>query len=318
MDTIPRLQDDDMAIDTSLDYDDLFNDLKSFMDSLLRPRSYFQVNVSASSGYFNFKEKNNTRLYVDKKIIYAPSVAYFHKSGLGLTVSGNLVDDEKQLNFYQYAINPSIDFLNSRKLIGGIGYTRYITKDSLPFYTTPIKNELSAYITWRKPWLQSSLSANYGWGSLEDLKERLSFIERLWLRRRLINFLSENETVSDFSLSASFLHNFYWLQIFSKKDNIRLTPQVQFTSGTQRYGLNQPLNNTTNNKITRTNALTNARELMLDNKKEFKPVSLSLIVKTEYGFGKFFIQPQFILDYYFPAKNEQLSTLFSINAGLSF
>jgi hypothetical protein len=286
---------------------------------LLRPKSYFLVNLSGSSGYFNFTKKNNTRLFISKKILYAPSIAYFHKTGLGITVSGNMIHDEKRFNLYQYVISPSIDFLKNRKLIGGFGYTRYITKDSLPFYTTPIKNELSGYITWRKPWLQSSLLINYGWGPEQAFDDRLLFIKRLRLRRRILDYLnSENKRVNDISITASLFHHFYWFTVFTKNDHIRLTPQVQFISGTQRFGFNQPINNNTDTKITRTNALNNARELVLNARKEFKPMSLSMLLKAEYDIGQVFIQPQVILDYYLQADNDKVSLLFSLNVGVSF
>ena len=319
-DTIPAAQEDDLAIDTTMDYDALLSELEIFLDSLLKPRSYFLASVSATPGYFNFTEKNNTRLLILKKLIYTPTIGYYHKSGLGLGFSGNLIDDEKHLNLYQFGITPSIDFLHNRKLIGGFSYTRYFTKDSLPFYTTPVKNEANGYIFWRKPWLQMSLSVNYGWGNFRDVKARISFINFLRLRRRIIDYLLQNAeaNVSDFSVTASVLHHFYWLNIFSKKDNIRLTPQIIFTSGSQQFGLNQPVTNSTIPKTTRTNLVTAARELSLDEKNKFEPVSLSAVIKAEYDIGKFFIQPQFILDYYFPAREKNLSALFSISAGFVF
>jgi hypothetical protein len=50
----------------------------------------------------------------------------------------------------------------------------------------------------------------------------------------------------------------------------------------------------------------------------FQPLSLSFFLRTEYSIGKFFVQPQFMLDYYFPANEKNLSALMSLNIGCIF
>jgi hypothetical protein len=47
-------------------------------------------------------------------------------------------------------------------------------------------------------------------------------------------------------------------------------------------------------------------------------LSLSGYVKVEYAKGKFFIQPQLVLDYYFPAEENNFMTAFVLNAGVIF
>ena len=56
----------------------------------------------------------------------------------------------------------------------------------------------------------------------------------------------------------------------------------------------------------------------LDDQLKFQPLSLTLFLRAEYSIGKFFIQPQFAMDYYFPAKSNNFSTLFSVNTGFMF
>ena len=56
-------------------------------------------------------------------------------------------------------------------------------------------------------------------------------------------------------------------------------------------------------------------------KEEFSSPSyqgLREFLKTEYSKGKFFIQPQVLFDYYFPAKEGNFSTAFLLNAGVIF
>ena len=56
----------------------------------------------------------------------------------------------------------------------------------------------------------------------------------------------------------------------------------------------------------------------LDSKFYYQPLSLSFYLRPEYSIGKFYIQPQLILDYYFPASDKQFSSFFSLNTGFIF
>ncbi|HQV86156.1 MAG TPA: hypothetical protein PKZ90_09500, partial [Chitinophagaceae bacterium] len=234
------------------------------------------------------------------------------------TAIGYIVDDGKNMNFYQSGITPSYDYLQNRKFATGISYTRYFTKDSLPFYTTPLQNELYAYFLYRQSWVKPSLALSYGWGSRSDYMQREELIQDLRLRRRGFTYINTEETVSDFSLMASVRHDFYWLDIFTLKDHIRFTPQLTFTSGTQKFGFNQSSATYATTIRTGSNILFNSDNVYLDDQINFQPLSLSLYLRGEYSIGKFFLQPQLILDYYFPATSANFNTLFSLNAGFFF
>jgi hypothetical protein len=81
---------------------------------------------------------------------------------------------------------------------------------------------------------------------------------------------TSKEDISDFSLTASVRHSFYWMHIGGEKNYIRFAPQLS--------------------------------------------LSMMLNLRPEYYFGKFFIQPQLILDYYLPAS--EFAALFALNAGI--
>ena len=130
------------VLDTTLNYDELFQDFDAFMDSILSPHSYLLASLSMSKGYYNFERKNSYLIETSKKLTYSPTLGFYHKGGLGITGTGYIVDDGVNLNFYQGAITPSYDYLNNKSLATGISYTKFFTKDSLPFYTTPLQNEL--------------------------------------------------------------------------------------------------------------------------------------------------------------------------------
>lgn len=305
-------------IDTTINYDELFQDFDAFMDSILSPHSYFLMSISAGKGFYNFEVKNSYDVTTSEKLTYSPTLGYYHKSGLGITATGYIVNDGSKTNLFQGGISPSFDFLKNKKFATGISYTKFFTKDSLPFYTTPIQNELYAYFTYRKWWIKPMIALSYGWGSRTDYEQREELIQDLRLRRRGFTYINTKETISDFSLMTSIRHDFYWLDVFAYKDHIRFTPQLTLTSGTQKFGMNQTSATYAVSVRNTTSILYNTDNFYLDDQLKFQPLSLTLYLRSEYSLGKFFIQPQLAFDYFFPASSEKFNTLFSVNAGFMF
>ena len=308
----------DLVTDTTIDYDELFQDFEAFMDSILTPRSYFMPSLSVSRGYFNFTSKGNELLETTSKLTYSPMLTWYHKSGVGFSATGYTVNDDQNLNLYQVSLTPSFDYLQNRDLATGFSYTRFLSKDSLPFYTSPLRNEVYGYFTYRKWWMKPMLAVSYGWGSRSDYEEREDLIQSLRLRPRGYTYVNTTESVSDFTLMASVRHDFYWLDVFTYNDHIRFTPQISFTSGTQKFGFNQTSNTYGTSIRTATNVLYSSENIYLDDQLDFQPLSLTLYLRGEYSIGKFFVQPQFMLDYYFPATSKNLSNLFSVTMGMVF
>ena len=305
--------------DTTFDYDALFQDFDAFMDSILSPHSYFLSSVSVNKGVYNFESKNTTLLLEpSKKLTYSPTFGYYNKKGLGITATGFIVDDGQHMNLYQAGISPSFDYLQHKDFAAGVSYTRFFTKDSLPFYTTPLQNEVYGYFTWRKWWVRPTVTMSYGWGNRKDYSERETLIQDLRLRRRGFTYINTKETVSDFSVTASVRHDFYWLDVLAFKDHIRFTPQLAFTSGTQKFGFNQSSSTYATTIRTSSNVLYSTDNLYLDDQLKFQPLSLTLYLRGEYSIGKFFVQPQFTMDYYLPAATDNFNAFFSLNLGFIF
>jgi hypothetical protein len=332
-DSISR-DDQSLLIDTTIDYDELLNDLEMFLDSILAPRTYLLVSMTGTKSYYQFT-KGDTDVVTKGQIRLSPTLGYYHKSGAGITFSGDLTQYKKDLRLYQYSISPSFDFIQDLRWTGGFSYTRYFTKDKLPFYTTPLQNEVSAYFLSRKGWLQPGITASYGWGSRKDVESRVHYLRVLSrLRQRRNNTLDlpiltdsliavlttriTEEGISDFSVVPSLRHNFYWLNITGDNDYIKFTPLITCSFGTQKFGFNQVTSYTVRNNNTATGVNTGSQSVTLDEQEKFKMLSLTLFLRPEYVIGKFFIQPQFILDYYFPAQEKNLTALFSLNAGIMF
>ncbi len=305
-----------LDIDTTIDYEELFRDFESFMDSILMPQSFFMPSLSIGRGYFNFDSKTTEVMQSTAKLTYSPMLSWYQKSGIGLSIAGYMVHDEQSLNMYQFSITPSFDYLQNRDFAAGILYSRYFSKDDLPFYTSPLNNEVYGYFTYRKWWMRPMIAVSYGWGSRSEYQEREEQIQSLRLRPRGFTYINTTESVSDFSILTSVRHDFYWLDVLGHNDHIRLTPQLNLTSGTQKFGFNQKSNTYATTWMNGTNVLYSTENLYLDDQLDFQPLSLTFFLRGEYSFGKFFVQPQMMLDYYFPATSKNFTSLFSINFGL--
>ena len=300
------------------DYDELFNELDFFLDSLMAPRNFTMVNLGVTSGFYNYETSESYTLEPTRKIVYSPSIAYFSKSGLGISSSASIINDKQQLNPYQYSLTGSFDYAKNRKFITGVSITRFFTKNDLPFYTSPLQNGAYTYFTYRNFWLKPTVAVSYGWGSRSEYTEREEKITSIRLKPRGYTRVNTQESINDLNMVTSVRHDFYWLNVLASNDYIRITPQITFISGTQKFGINETTNTYATVKGTGINVLYNSKNNYLDDRMVFQPLSLTGIMKAEYSKGKFFIQPQLMFDYYFPGVNDNLSTAFLINAGVIF
>jgi hypothetical protein len=305
-------------IDSTDYYDELFSEMDNFLDSLLSPRTMFLVSINTGYTYLNYQSSSSFYLEAEKELTIAPSVGYFHKSGLGLNVSATIIDDGEKINPFQYLITGSYDYLKNNSFVAGVGITRFITKDSLTFYTSPLQNEVAGYFSWREWGIRPSVTVSYGWGSRKAYEERSEYITSLRLRPNGYTRVDTEEKISDFSISGALRKDFYWLSVFGEKSMIRLTPQTVFTCGTQKFGFNQSSKTYGYTRRSGSSELYSSDNFYLDDQLYFQPIALMGILKAELSLGKFFIQPQVSLDYYFPAEKNKFNTVVNINTGFIF
>lgn len=306
------------AVDSLAYYDDLFNELDAFIDSITAPRTMVLINVGVGNKFLNYQSGANVNLEAKRKFNYLPSFGYYHKNGLGINASATIINDGDRMNPYQFLLTGSYDYLSSEAFITGIGATHYFTKDSLPFYTSPLKNELNAYFTYKRWWLKPTVSASYGWGNRSDYQEREEYITSLRLRPSGYTQINTQESINDFTVTVSVRHDFYWLDLLGKNYVFRLTPQLMFVSGTQKFGFNQTSSTYLATKGNGKRVMFDSDNVYLDDNVQFQPLSLTAFLKSELSIGKFFLQPQVAVDYYVPADQNNLNLGFLLNAGLIF
>lgn len=294
--------------------DSLDRELEVLMKYFNKPVSFLSVSITAANGFYNFKTHNNDYLKSGTRLVISPSLAYYHKSGLGLSASGFGLNDSHTFDFYQWAVSPSFAYTSNKNFATGIAYTHYFTKDSLSFYTTPLNNEWYAWFTLRKGWLEPTLAFGYGRGTQKQYEKRYSLILAQWrLRRRNIT-QTTHITVQDYALSLSVKHNFIWSRVLTKKGSLLISPMLMLSGGTQNFGFNTTYtyNSYVINNFLLGNTTTASRS-------GWALRSLSGMLYGDYSIGKFFIQPQVVLDYYLPETDEsRLRCVAAVTLGVNF
>lgn len=301
--------------DTTAVMDSLMKDFDLFLDSLSAPKSFLHISIGAGNGIFSFENKNSVYLSTERKIILSPGIGYFHKSGLGFSATGFMMGEKGGLNLYQFAISPSYDLIKPA-FSSGVSYTRYLHKDSVNFYLTPLQHELFAYFSYKKWWLRPSVSFAYGWGSKASYEKRKLFRKaRLLTQLRRLNVVIRNEeSIEDFSLTVSLRKDFNWYNVFGKNDNISFIPVIMLTSGTQNFGFNTSYSY--QYRSVRINSLPSNQQI--SDKADFAPQSACVVLRGSYMKGKVLVQPQVFFDYYLPEGDDKFNMAFSVTAGLSF
>jgi hypothetical protein len=302
--------------DSTAVLDSLLKDFDDYLDSISKPKSFFSINVGIGNGYFSFENKNSVYLTNSQRLIISPSVGYYHKSGLGITSSAFYLLDKSNSEFYQLAITPSYDFIGSRKVGFGFAFTRYFEKDSLPFYTTPIGNELFAYFTYKRSWIRPTLSVSYGWGNNTDYQKKQTLIWRERLQRydRGFVYIKNKESVRDLATIISLKHDFDFYRILNRQDALTITPVFLFTAATQAFGFNTSYQYSFN--AVRANLLPSNQNI--SDQTSFRPQSVSLILRSDYNIRTFFVMPQILFDYYLPESTDHFNIGYSITAGFNF
>lgn len=306
-------QEKKLNVDSTAMMDSIMKEMDSYLDSLTLPKSYLDVSFGIGTGFYNFKSASLT-YNSERKLLFSPDLSYYHKSGLGLSVATYILSENGKLNNYQYALTGSYDYIQPRRWASGIAYSRYFTKKNLSFYTTPLENEIAAYFSYKKWWLQPGIVLCYGWGSKTEFEKKKLDILRNRLRLNPLSVVVRNdESIRDFSMLFSVRHDFNRRKIISSRDLLTITPILLLSSGTQNFGFNtsfQSRYTVLNNFFPSNNNITDKKGL------DFQ--STTLVLRLNYSIGKFYLQPQALLDYYLHSGDNRLNTAYSIITGISF
>lgn len=313
-----KLEGDTASIDnllSDLKNDSLLSELKSMLDSMSKPESFFSVNASISNRLFSNKnnafnsQQSNTGITA-----FSPSVSYFNKTGLGFSATSYLRNIDGKFSLYQTALSPSYDVI-SKKAIFGISYSYYLKKQSAS--ATPYNHELYSYVQGRKTWLRPSFAIGWATGKYQDV----SIIPvRISGNYRFIQDTSE-VSLTDVSLIAGVSHTFTLINVLSKNDAITFIPQISLIGGKQSYV----------SKSIMTYPELRERESIIDRIRKVYKISstsispnlsiqtLALSANLSYMKNVVSISAGYFMGYYFSSiTDNEISHIFNVSMGLTF
>ena len=120
--------------DSSAVMDSIMRDFDAFLDSVSQPQSFVNVSAGVGTGFFSFQDNTSFEFNTKKVAILSPSVSYFHKSGLGISFTTYIMNENRRLRSYQYAVSPSFDYVTNKNFSAGMAFTKYYTRKNLSFY----------------------------------------------------------------------------------------------------------------------------------------------------------------------------------------
>ncbi len=296
--------------------DSLMSEFESFLDSMTARKSFFSAGMVAGTAMLSYENSNSVKIDVQKRILFAPMIGYYHKTGFGLTAAAYMVNDKGNFAPYQYNLTPSFDIIR-KKFSTGVAFTKSFIKDSLSFYTTPLQQEAFVYFTYKDWLIRPSVSVSYGWGTTTSYRERKLIIQKKRLKQARSIYIREKneESIHDLSVNFSLRKDFNFYSLLNGDDMISLTPVVMLNCGTQQYGFNTSYDLSRVN-LTRINALPSNSSIT--DRNSFTAQSAAVILRAAYLYKNFMVQPQFVVDYFIPGTTDQLNSAFSISANVTF
>ncbi len=297
------------ALDSILQDDEFFKMMKEAQ----KASSYFQVSAAAGNSYFSVKNKEINATQLDNKFVFTASVAYYHKSGLALTASANLININGRSDFFQYMLNPSYNYFNSKTISFALSYTRYFRRSGYETYASPIQNDLYGSIYLKKPWIQPGISIGFANGKYTEYNK----IDTVFLGVRRIFTDTAKTALSDFSMNAFVQHGFEFYGVFTKKDGATITSQVLLNAGSERFSATHQNPFLSKLKARPSGRFKNAGKQNANSSFSIQSVALSLDIN--YIRGKFGIETQAYFDYYLPeSTDKKFTAIYSLVLSYTF
>jgi hypothetical protein len=306
--------------DTTAMMDSLMQGFDAFLDSLSQPKSFFSIGTGIGNRTFSIKNNAlNAQEATTSQLSFTPTLGYYHKNGLGLSLTGFLTSLNNQLRFYQYAATPSYDYI-TRKISAGISYTRYFGKDTATLHSSPYDNDLYAYFNVHRGNWRFGVAPGYATGNFSDkisYADSIQHFNNLLQKYEWLHFRKTVESknqIRDFSLSASIRRDFEWYGLFSKTDNLSASLTSYLVTGTSRIKTSTHIN-----YAIRTLTLARFKKTYNDaGGNGFQVQSAALSASLFYTIGKLNLQPIWFMDYYFQDTDQHFSQVFSFSVAYNF
>ncbi|MEO6314085.1 MAG: hypothetical protein ABIU63_12555 [Chitinophagaceae bacterium] len=304
--------------DTTAVMDSLMSGFDAYLDSMLQEKSFLSASVGVGNRTFSIKNNSLNTQETSHQLSFTPTLAYYHKSGLGLSATGFLANPGNGFHFYQYAVTPSYDYI-STSVSTGISYTRYFGKDTAMLNASPYENDLYGYVNLHHKSWRYGIAAGYATGSFND---KITYEDSVYRYSNLLQrygwvhirkTIESQNHIKDFSLSASVRRDFSLDGLFTKNDNCTISLTGYLVSGVSKIKTNTNINYATK-KI----ALSKfKRSYDSADGNDFQVQSVALAASIFYTIGKFNIQPLWYMDYYLQDTEQRFSQVFALTLSFS-
>ncbi len=295
------------------------DDFMKMLDKMDDAKSYVRINIGIGNRLFSGNNKAVQNLDTNNQLVFTPSIGYFHKSGLSLSIASYLLSENSKLNFYQYALSPSYSYSKGKIADALISYVHYFKESKYNSPASPFDNEIYANLLFKKPHIKPGISASYSSGSYSEIihVDTTVIVATRPIKIKYVDTASTK--VSSFSLPISIQHDFEFYSLFSKKDLLQLTPQLSLISGINNYSVSHKSNTQLYNLYTKRQLKKLRRFQSSTGKSKFEIQSLGLDLDLNYAIGKINIEPEIYLDYYLPKTNDKAFTqIYNFNIGITF
>ncbi len=305
-----------------INVDSLEKELDDFLalyDSLKAPKSYWLFSLGAGNTQFSVRNVALNAQQSATNLSFTPTIAYYHKSGLGITYNNYILTEAGKSQLLQHALTFSYDQTQLEKVSYGISYTRFLGKKEFVNASSPYDNDVLAYLQVGKGKFRPGVMLGFSGGRY---RETLQYLDSQQIRLPLTGELvtqyfyvsdTSNIRIRDFSF-IPYLRYDWVLDGIGKKDYFNLQPTLML--------LGSATNVTVDSKgtIRQRRLLSRSRSYSeTDSQKNpFQFQSLGLQLDASWYIGKFFLNPQVYFDYYLLSSQNKLSTLYSVQAGFMF
>ena len=306
---------DKHIMDSLLQYDETLKLLNSYTN----PSSYFRINLGIGNKLYSSQDKAIESLQSASQLVISPSVAYSHKTGLGISFTGFLLNENKKTGFYQYSISPFYNYTKGKAANASLTYTHYFERDIYSSNTSPIQDEFYGSFVFKKPWLKPGISVGYSAGTYYEIINIDTMI-RVVNQRVHIKYIDTTITrISSFSLAGTIEHSFTFYNLFSVKDGLVFIPQFSFITGINTYHVSHKSTVANYNAFTKKLAKRIRNFQSQAGNDKYEAQSLGLDLDLYYSIGKFYLEPEFYTDYYLPeTKDKKFTGIFNVNFGITF
>lgn len=142
----------------------------------------------------------------------APGFSIRHSNGIGLTYSPKFVTGGASPGIYMHILTFGIEQYDKEVFNYTFNYSHYFFTNTTGVPYSPINNEISGSISYKKPWLRPSFSAGIGFGNNTET--------------------TPSTSAYDVGVSIGVSHGFSW---DAKQLSFSVSPSLVLNGGTSQY-----------------------------------------------------------------------------------